>query len=147
MKLLVLSSAALLLAAQGAIAGQPAPMQVAQAASTAVGASSTTYVTIAGDDALSSNLVGLSVYNKANQDIGTIKDVAMGPADHAQAYILSVGGFLGMGEHYVAVSPSAVKVMYNDSDKKWHATMDATADQLKTAPEFKYTGRWNASRT
>jgi hypothetical protein len=63
----------------------------------------------------------------------------------AQAYIVSVGGILGMGEHYVAVNPSAVKVSYNDSDKKWHAAMSATTDQLKAAPEFKYTGR-QASR-
>jgi hypothetical protein len=40
-----------------------------------------------------------------------------------------------------------VKVTYNDSDKKWHATMNATADQLKAAPEFKYTGKWNSSRS
>jgi hypothetical protein len=47
-------------------------------------------------------------------------------------------GFLGFGEHYVAVSPSAVKVSYNDSDKKWHASVDASADQLKATPESKY---------
>ena len=63
------------------------------------------------------------------------------------AYIVSVGGFLGMGEHYVAVNPSAVKVTYGDSDKKWHASMNANADQLKNAPEFKYTGKWSGSRT
>jgi hypothetical protein len=40
-----------------------------------------------------------------------------------------------------------VKVSYNTSDKKWHATMNATADQLKAAPEFKYSGRWDASKT
>ena len=60
---------------------------------------------------------------------------------------MSVGGFLGMGEHYVAVSPSAVKVSYNSSEKKWHASMNASADQLKAAPEFKYSGRWDASKT
>jgi hypothetical protein len=52
-----------------------------------------------------------------------------------------------MGEHYVAVNPSAVKVSHNGSDKKWHASMNASADQLKAAPEFKYAGRWDASKT
>ena len=47
-----------------------------------------------------------------------------------------------MGERYVIVRPSAVKVTYDDNDKKWHAVMNATKDQLKTAPEFKYEGRW-----
>jgi hypothetical protein len=71
----------------------------------------------------------------------------MGQNGRSQAYIVSVGGFLGLGEHYVAVSPSAVKVSYNSTDKKWHASMNASADQLKAAPEFKYAGRWDASKT
>jgi len=92
-------------------------------------------------------VVGLDIYNTANQDIGQIKDIAMNPNGRPRAYIVSVGGFLGIGEHYVAVNPSAVKVSYNGSEKKWHAAMNATADQLKAAPEFKYAGRWDASKT
>jgi hypothetical protein len=88
-------------------------------------------------DELSSNVVGLSVYNNDNKDIGTIKDVAF-DSTGAKAYILAVGGFLGMGDHYVAVRPSAINLSYNGSDKKWHAGMNANADQLKAAPEYKY---------
>ena len=58
----------------------------------------------------------------------------------AQAYIVSVGGFLGMADRHVAINPSDLKVSYNDSDKKWHATMNTTAEQLKSAPELKYNG-------
>jgi hypothetical protein len=47
-----------------------------------------------------------------------------------------------MGERYVIVDPSAVKIDYMEADKKWLATMTITKDQLKTAPEFKYEGRW-----
>jgi len=105
------------------------------------------FVSIASNDELSSKLVGLNVYNDKNQDIGEIKDIALNENGRAEAYILSVGGFLGLGDHYVAVNPSAVKVTYNDSDKKWHASMNATNDQLKAAPEFKYSGRWSANRS
>lgn len=104
------------------------------------------FVTISGNDELTSKLVGLDVYNDKNQDIGQIKDVALNQGGRAEAYVLSVGGILGMGEHYVAVNPSQVKITYNDSDKKWHASMNATTDQLKAAPEFKYSGRWSASK-
>lgn len=107
-------------------------------------ASAGRFVTIAGNDDLSSKVVGLDVYNDNKQDIGQIKDIALNQNGQNQAYVLSVGGFLGMGEHYVAVNPSSVKVSYNDSDKKWHASMNATAEQLKAAPEFKYSGRWAA---
>ena len=74
-------------------------------------------------------LVGLDVYNKDNKDIGTIKDIALNSNGRASAYIVSVGGFLGMGEHYVAVNPEAVNVSYKDN--KWHADMNATADRIE----------------
>jgi len=106
-----------------------------------------TFVSVPNSDDLSSKVVGLDIYNNANQDIGQIKDIALNQNGRSQAYVVSVGGFLGLGEHYIAVNPSAVKVSYNASDKKWHATMNATADQLKAAPEFKYSGRWDASKT
>jgi sporulation protein YlmC with PRC-barrel domain len=105
------------------------------------------FVSVANNDELSSKLIGLDIYNSSKQDIGQIRDIAMSQRGRAQAYIVSVGGFLGMGEHYVAVNPSAITVTYNDSDKTWHASMNATADQLKAAPEFKYSGRWSGSRS
>jgi sporulation protein YlmC with PRC-barrel domain len=105
------------------------------------------FVTIDDNDKLSFNLIGLDVYNNSNQNVGQIKDIALDPQGQAKAYIVSVGGFLGMGTRYVALNPNAVKASYNDSDKKWHATTDASADQLKTAPQFQYNGRWVASKS
>ena len=43
-----------------------------------------------------------------------------------------------MGDHYVAVRPSAINLSYNAGNKKWHAEMNATAAQLKSAPEYKF---------
>lgn len=48
-----------------------------------------------------------------------------------QAFLLSVGGMLGVGERYIAVLPSAVKVSYSDSGKAWYAR-----DTLKIAVAF-----------
>jgi sporulation protein YlmC with PRC-barrel domain len=119
----------------------------ASSATTGTASASGMFVSVPNGDDLSSKVVGLDIYNNSNQDIGQIKDIALNQNGRSQAYIVSVGGFLGMGEHYVAINPSAVKVSYNSSDKKWHATMNATADQLKAAPEFKYSGRWDANKT
>jgi sporulation protein YlmC with PRC-barrel domain len=110
-------------------------------------AGSGTFVSIPENDELSSKVVGLDIYNTDNKDIGQIKDIALNQNGRSQAYIVSVGGFLGLGEHYIAVNPSAVKITYGDQDKKWHASMNASADQLKAAPEFKYSGRWQSNRT
>ena len=51
-----------------------------------------------------------------------------------------------MGDHYVAVRPGALDISYNSSDSKWHAKMNATADQLKGAPEYKYPIRASTER-
>ena len=106
-----------------------------------------TFVTVPATDEMSTKVVGIDIYNNDDKDIGQIKDIALDSNGRSQAYIVSVGGFLGIGEHYVAVNPSAVKLTYNDQDKKWHAQMNATVDQLKAAPEFKYSGTGQSNKT
>lgn len=126
-----------LLIALAAISTLAAPA-IAQAAT----APAETYVTAKPTDMISYNLIGLKIVNKANETVGEIKDLLISNGTLA-GYIVSVGGFLGMGDHYVIVAPSAVTINYSESDKKWTATMDVTKDQLKSAPEFKYEGRWS----
>ena len=79
---------------------------------------------------MSSKLIGTKVYSDANKDIGVIKDIALAP-NGVSAYIINLGS-----GHDIAVRPSAVKLSYDDLAKKWDAKMNATADQLKTAPEY-----------
>jgi sporulation protein YlmC with PRC-barrel domain len=105
------------------------------------------FVSLDTTDMLSSNVVGVDVYDTANNDIGTIKDVAFDASKAVKGYVLSVGGFLGMGAHYVAVDTDSVKIKFDPADKKWHANMNASKDQLKSAPEFKYEGQWNATKS
>ena len=105
------------------------------------------FVQVQNTDMLSSNVVGLDIYNGQNNNVGKIQDIAFDASKKVTGYILSVGGFLGMGTHYVAVSPDAVMVSYDAQNKVWKATMNATKDQLKQAPEFKYGGQWTASRS
>lgn len=111
-------------------------------AQTATTATREVYVKAQPTDVLSSNLVGLDVQNNAKENIGEIKDLVVSNGN-LSGLILSVGGFLGIGERYVVVTPAAVKVVYSENDKKWSATMDTTKDALKAAPEFKYEGRWS----
>jgi len=56
-----------------------------------------------------SKLAGTSVYNRDKDKIGTIDDLILSPSDHSAFAILSVGGFLGMGKHYVAVPFSDIR--------------------------------------
>lgn len=105
------------------------------------------FIKVNGDDTLSSNVVSLDIYNGQNENIGKIQDVVFAKAGKVTGYVLSVGGFLGMGTRYVAVDPSAVSITFDRANKTWRASMNATKAELKSAPEFKYRGQWTASRS
>ena len=105
------------------------------------------FISVPSTAMLTSNVVGLDIYNSQNNDIGKIQDVVVDGGNTVQGYILSVGGFLGMGTHYVAVNPASVSITYDANGKTWRAAMNATKDQLKNAPEFQYGGKWTASRS
>lgn len=95
------------------------------------------FSTVSKDEMFSSKLKGLNVYNQKDESVGEITDIAI-KNNAIDALILSVGGFLGMGEHYVAVSPSSVSVRHDAKNDKWLASMNTTKEALKAAPEFKY---------
>src|SRR6478752_7122683 len=95
------------------------------------------FSTVSKDEMFSSKLKGLNVYNQKDESVGEITDIAI-KGSQVDALILSVGGFLGMGEHYVAVSPSSFNVTRDTKNDKWVATMNTTKEALKAAPEFKY---------
>ncbi len=125
----------------------PNPVAPAKTAAQLVPTEGPNFIQVQSADMLSSNVVGLDIYNSQNNDIGKIQDIAFDSSKQVTGYILSVGGFLGMGTHYVAVNPGAVMVSYDEQNKSWKATMNATKDQLKAAPEFKYGGQWTASKS
>src|SRR5260370_24645540 len=56
-----------------------------------------------------SKLVGLSVYNDNNESLGSINDLLMDKDGNIKGVVLGVGGFLGVGEHLVAVAFDKVK--------------------------------------
>jgi sporulation protein YlmC with PRC-barrel domain len=125
-----------------------------------------------------SKMAGLSVYNDKNESVGSINDLLTDKSGNIKAVIIGVGGFLGVGEHLVAVPFDKVKfvsepVAYTsasgsaDTGSKrpagaapsttttgaanttppaakanpWypdHAIYNATKDELKAMPEFKY---------
>lgn len=80
-----------------------------------------------------SKLAGTSVYNRDKDKIGTIDDLILSPTDHTAFAILSVGGFLGMGKHYVAVPFGDLQIT-----AKQVTMPEATKSSLEALPEFKY---------
>ena len=56
-----------------------------------------------------SKVVGLSVYNDNNESIGSINELLMDKSGSIKAVVIGVGGFLGVGEHLVAIPLDKVK--------------------------------------
>jgi sporulation protein YlmC with PRC-barrel domain len=56
-----------------------------------------------------SKLVGVDVYGTDNAKIGDVSEVLMDAQGNAQAVVIGVGGFLGIGEKNVAVPFSAIQ--------------------------------------
>lgn len=99
------------------------------------------FVPVPDNAILSSNVHNLAVTNGKNEKVGVISDVVI-ESGRLSGYVLSVGGFLGIGTHHVVVAPSGLIISYDAAAKAWHAKIDATKDQLKAAPAFIYEGRW-----
>lgn len=56
-----------------------------------------------------SKVVGLNVYNDSNESLGSINDLLMDKSGNIKGAVIGVGGFLGVGEHLVAVSFDKLK--------------------------------------
>jgi hypothetical protein len=56
-----------------------------------------------------SKVTGLTVYNNNNERIGDINELIIGRDGKIDSVVIGVGGFLGMGEHDVAVPFGQVK--------------------------------------
>jgi hypothetical protein len=57
----------------------------------------------------SSKLIGVDVYNEANEKVGDIEELILDKSGKIENVVLGVGGFLGMGERYVAVAFDKLK--------------------------------------
>jgi hypothetical protein len=67
----------------------------------------------------------------------------MGHDGKISTAVISVGGFLGVGEKEVAVPFGSLHV--KKKDNSWYLVMHATKEALTNAPKFAYSGeraRW-----
>ena len=69
----------------------------------------TTATTTASGEWRASKMSGLRIYNDANESIGSINDLLMDKSGNVKIAVIGVGGFLGMGEHLVAVPYEKLK--------------------------------------
>jgi len=66
-----------------------------------------------GNEWRTSKMKGLSVYNNNNEKLGNIDDILVDQSGQIKAVIIGVGGFLGIGEHNVAVGFDQLKFVHD----------------------------------
>jgi sporulation protein YlmC with PRC-barrel domain len=87
-----------------------------------------------------SKLVGSDIRNLQNENVGEIEDIIFDKSKNMRAVIVSIGGFLGMGERYVAVDPSSIVITRNE-DGDVEAVLNTTREDLREAPQFNFDER------
>jgi len=73
------------------------------------------------------------VYNDQDERVGEVEDLIIAPDKSLSYAIISIGGFLGLGTHHVAVPVS----QFTSGDGKI-VLPGATKDTLKAMPPFAY---------
>jgi sporulation protein YlmC with PRC-barrel domain len=97
------------------------------------------FIGVQPTDTVASRIRGTDVYNNANEKLGEVEDFVIKDGKTISGVILGVGGFLGMGERYVAVEPAAITLVKDGDGFK--AMMNTDKDALNNAPKFEYKKR------
>jgi hypothetical protein len=89
------------------------------------------------DQLLASKFEGTDVIGANNEKIGDVKDILFTKDGKVEAYVISVGGFLGVGAKEIALAPSAAQLIADEKDKdSFKLKVSMTKDQLAQAPAF-----------
>jgi sporulation protein YlmC with PRC-barrel domain len=104
------------------------------AGSTKVGATKEEMKAVALGWSAKKKLLGKTVYNEKDEKIGTVEDLIITSDNKSVSYaIVSVGGFLGMGDHDVAIPARQLK-----ENQGKIVLAGASKEALKSMPKFEY---------
>lgn len=98
----------------------------------------TTYYKMTGGEIRASKMIGTKVVNEANDKIGDVNEIILNKDGRVAAVVVGVGGFLGMGEHDVALDFKSLQLQADGSSTI--IKVNATKDQLKAAPKWTWSG-------
>lgn len=87
-----------------------------------------------------SKLMGLDVYNDNNEKLGDVNEIILDKSGKVTAVVIGVGGFLGMGEHDVAVSMDKLKFVEEPVRTSAATTTTTTTTKDTTATRDTTTG-------
>ena len=122
-------------ASSGSTSAPAASKDASKSTSAATGAgSASTISSQSADQMLASKVRGADVMGSNDEKIGDVSDILFSKDGKVEAYVLSVGGFLGVGAKEVALAPSSVQLTQDKND--WKLKVSMNKDQLTQAPSF-----------
>ncbi|NIX76808.1 PRC-barrel domain-containing protein [Microvirga terricola] len=116
-----------------ALGAAPALAQTSTMPSASPPASGSYLTQLGQNHYLASKLIGTKVVGSSNESIGDVNDVIVERDGRPIAAIIGVGGFLGIGEKYVAVPFSALQFATREQANAMAANPPATGSTA-TAP-------------
>ncbi len=104
----------------------------------AVSLSNKLITTQTSDQWLASKFIGTDVVGSNNEKIGDVDDVLFDKSGKILAYVVGVGGFLGIGAKDVALAPDAFEAQAPSGESRdWKLKLAMSKDELKNAADFK----------
>lgn len=94
------------------------------------------YQPIEFTDLTAEDLEGATVYGADDGSIGEIEDLVVTTDGQIEQAIIDVGGFLGIGQHRIAISFDEVQVVRSDDGADVRVYVSATQEQLEARPEY-----------
>jgi len=88
------------------------------------------------DQFLASKFKGTDVIGTDDKKIGDVSDVLFDKDKKVLAYIVGVGGFLGIGAKDVALEPTSFQMVPGKDASDYKLRLSMTKDELKAAPTF-----------
>jgi hypothetical protein len=88
------------------------------------------------DQFLATKFTGTDVVGADDKKIGDVNDVLFDKQGKIMAYVVGVGGFLGIGSKNVALNPSSFEVMKGDGTNADKLKLSMSKEDLQNAPAF-----------
>jgi len=95
------------------------------------------YETAQATELTADKLKGARVYGAKDEDVGEINRIVMNDTGEVKFIVLDIGGFLGIGEREIAVTPDELNIVRNTKGDDLRVYIDANKDVLKAQPEYK----------
>jgi len=113
-----------------AIIAAVAPGAYAQTSTMPAARTAVTSHIIQSDEVRASKMIGSTVYDLQNRNIGKVSDLVLNRDGAIDVVVLDVGSFLGMGGKYVGIPISEIKTDNN------RLTLDRSKEQLQAMAAY-----------